>query len=563
MFTQLPAELILLVLYNLDLRSIRTLTLVSKYWKHFIDENESSVYHALAVQHGYIPSRSLDFSLLSSLYSSKSLQGVTDWKSFCQRRVHINRSWAGKTASRYAAYSSTGDAVHRIKVDENAGLIITSFRNGGLRVCDIKENEILWSLPESYVKQYAHLEYGQGYLIFDCLGGSKEVWRLASDIPAGSTSSSKSKITPEQCNASEGASNRHSATYPKGHFKPWAMLKMPRPTRAFRFVYPTLLVGAWDHAFLWDIPSIELIQTIASVQQPEDPVAQFAVVLASAPIYGVSPPRLGALENLNYVEVDSTHVFVCGINALRVFSRATGRCILDVPSARREWGHRKFTLLYESDRYQESVLVNQHTSMEEFSSTSPLPERSVDEFVAVHVSSCGRHLVAMLASSRVVIIKDFEKSPASLFDRMIQIQLGFIFSHSKYLAIHQDHLAVATNNGLFIFSLSDTLNANAEKPLVISRVPYFGYNVYMSNVTCLQLSDAGLYLNWDPAYLAYSEASSEEQDRLESVFRTNVNNRTTRYARMPTGDLIVLLDDEEFLTEIASVCGIDFVPAIE
>jgi hypothetical protein len=98
------------------------------------------------------------------------------------------------------------------------------------------------------------------------------------------------------------------------------------------------------------------------------------------------------------------------------------------------------------------------------------------------------------------------------------------------------------NNGLFIFSLSAALSANANNPLVISRAPYFGYNVYMSNITCLQLSDTGLYLNWDPAYLAYSEASEEEQERLEEIFSTAVNNRPTRYLSMPTGDRMILLD---------------------
>jgi hypothetical protein len=158
---------------------------------------------------------------------------------------------------------------------------------------------------------------------------------------------------------------------------------MPRPTRAFRFSYPCLLVGAWDHAFLWDIPSSELIQTISSIQQPEDPAAAFAVVLANAPAFDAPAPRLSALQDLNYVEVDSRHVFVCGFNALRVFSRASGKCVLDVPSARREFGHRKFKLLEESDKTEDAVLVNQHTNVEELDlSISRLPQRTIDQFVA-------------------------------------------------------------------------------------------------------------------------------------------------------------------------------------
>ncbi|THU97131.1 hypothetical protein K435DRAFT_857933 [Dendrothele bispora CBS 962.96] len=50
-----------------------------------------------------------------------------------------------------------------------------------------------------------------------------------------------------------------------------------------------------------------------------------------------------------------------------------------------------------------------HPLVERISRTPPLSNRRYfDEFTAVHVSSRGHHLIAMLASSRLVVIKHFE-----------------------------------------------------------------------------------------------------------------------------------------------------------
>ncbi|KAJ3746772.1 hypothetical protein DFH05DRAFT_981227 [Lentinula detonsa] len=566
MFTQLPTELTLSVLSFLDLSCISVLPLVCKSWKYLIDENESTVYHRLAARCGYIHSTAVVFNQLPSLYSAKSLASVTNWKSFCQRRVHISKSWVGKASSHYVSYPSSGSKVHRIKVDEKAGIIITSFRDGGLCVSDLTDNQVLWSLPKPYVKQFAHLEYGEGFLIFDRPGGDKEVWRLASDYTSTTV---QSKIHPDQVAASEEAFHGHAATYPRGHFKPWAVLKMPTATSAFRFVYPTLLVGARDHAFLWGIPSCKLTQTITPIQEPEDPSSAFAVVLSNAPPFDAAIPRLGRLGNLNYVDVDHKHVFICGVSALRVFSRATGKCILDVPSARQEFGSRKFSVLYESERQTKgAVLVNHYTDGEVLDVSSSSRLRIIDEFIAVHVSSCGRHLVAMQASSQVVIIENFQGGPSSLYNRMVHIQLGLVRSRSKYLAIHSDHVAVANNNGLFIFSLSAVLeprvnpSTSLSRSLVISRAPFFGYHLYMSNLTCLQLSDTGLYLNWDPSYLEFCHEDEDEQRRLHALFqvRMSATDRTVRHFRTPTGDMIIMLDEDDFFTERSTVCGISFTP---
>ena len=66
-----------------------------------------------------------------------------------QRRLQIQYSWLGKAPSRIVQHrTSPNRRVHRIKVDESAGFIITTSRRGGLAVTDINTDELLWSLPE-------------------------------------------------------------------------------------------------------------------------------------------------------------------------------------------------------------------------------------------------------------------------------------------------------------------------------------------------------------------------------------------------------------------------------
>ena len=74
-----------------------------------------------------------------------------------RRRFQLEKSWGGKAPSKLVSYPATGNIVHRIKVDEKNGLIITSTgfsetpeeRTGpALIVSDMKHpDKVLWSLP--------------------------------------------------------------------------------------------------------------------------------------------------------------------------------------------------------------------------------------------------------------------------------------------------------------------------------------------------------------------------------------------------------------------------------
>lgn len=149
---------------------------------------------------------------------------------------------------------------------------------------------------KTYVRSYAHCEYGNGFLIFDRLGQAKEIWKLASQYE-------NSPLPPDELQAEISFTINKYIPTTKGSFKPWALLTMPEFSRAFRFVYPTLLVAGLDKAYLYDVESGQLQQTVDDTQVPRDGVI---------------------LGDINYAELSSSHVLLCGRRQLRLFERGSG-----------------------------------------------------------------------------------------------------------------------------------------------------------------------------------------------------------------------------------------------
>lgn len=93
------------------------------------------------------------------------------------------------------------------------------------------------------------------------------MWRRSCDC-IGTQRPTESLPSVNQLRASEEAGQRYPSTTHRGHFEPWAYLEMPEEGRAFRMVYPTLLVSGWNRAFLWDVPTARLRATIQDIQMP-------------------------------------------------------------------------------------------------------------------------------------------------------------------------------------------------------------------------------------------------------------------------------------------------------
>ncbi|TFY75094.1 hypothetical protein EWM64_g8917, partial [Hericium alpestre] len=198
---------------------------------------------------------------------------------------------------------SAGDNVHRIKVDEKEEICITTHSNGGLIVSQLLPDRVLWSLPKEYVREYAHCEYSNGYIIFDRRGNTKEVWRLAEHIDSEDAQATASPPDQWQWLFSDCMERKYGPPS-HGHFRPWALLAMPEWTRAYRFVYPTLLSAGERTAFLHDVRTGALVQ-------------QFDI---------------RAVQRVSYVELSARHVLICAED-LSVYARTDGTLILTIDAS--------------------------------------------------------------------------------------------------------------------------------------------------------------------------------------------------------------------------------------
>ncbi|KAF8650742.1 hypothetical protein AX16_005054 [Volvariella volvacea WC 439] len=188
-FLELPVELILRIITFLPIPSVLSLRVVCQTLRDTIDlkQNEQWIFHQIAYRNGWIDKLEKGYEEgVTKRYSIKALHGTDGkrWKSFCKRRFKIDNAWRGtpKSRCRLRQYPATGDSVHRIKVDEEEGFMINTNSTGGLFVTSIDYGFSMWSLPNAYVRGYAHCEYSKGYLIFDRTTGEKEVWRLKRHI---------------------------------------------------------------------------------------------------------------------------------------------------------------------------------------------------------------------------------------------------------------------------------------------------------------------------------------------------------------------------------------------
>ena len=259
---------------------------------------------------------------------------------------------------------------------------------------------------QRYVRPYAHLEYGEGFVIFDRDDGNKEVWRRTED---NTEPSSLVTSFPDARQIQMGESLRPSCA--RAQFSPYALFQMPEHTRAYRFVYPTLLVASLERAFLWNIHTGEMVQVLdaiqnvlpfgagqesghghgqptplASSQSGHAPVGSPTGTGHSPSDAGLQPPTDGNeaprpanqldwlfeadlevededdldflpefLGIIHYVELSERHVIIVGRYLLRVFSRDTGKPILDVPSTMFRYGAVKWEVRSQKWAEQETI----------------------------------------------------------------------------------------------------------------------------------------------------------------------------------------------------------------
>jgi F-box associated protein len=171
----LPVELSLAVLSYLPLSTLCPSHSVSRKWLNFFSQNQSTIFHNAAILHGYTHHATLLLEDALSTHQGDPWEGATDWKDFCKlyitmplpctgvadsespvlvlvlvlgRRSHqLHMNWEGNGRVVARLLRPPGSDVHRLKVDEKAGILITTHILGGLSVTHLFSGVLLWSLP--------------------------------------------------------------------------------------------------------------------------------------------------------------------------------------------------------------------------------------------------------------------------------------------------------------------------------------------------------------------------------------------------------------------------------
>ncbi|KAH9889520.1 hypothetical protein C8Q73DRAFT_793718 [Cubamyces lactineus] len=505
----LPTELILRILAYLPLQALRNFRLSARRWNDFVVSNQSTIYHHAAVLHNFVDDLDILLPQAKVTRGLKFLQDVPDWYQYCRKYFQLQKNWAGEGSASAKYYGGKPFDIHRIKVDEEYGLVITTHNFGGLTVFDMDTTEVLWELSAGYVRRYAHCEYENGFLIFDRIGVSKEVWRLEA-LYNEDEDPVTSFPDESQFEAWQAASQQWPSTSQRGHFRPWALIDTPEFGRAYRFVYPNLLVSGLRKAYLWDVRSGELVLEVENVQGNTTDTG-----------------------DINYVELSATHVFICSSSALRVFSRQNKSLVLEIPSYQLAYGDIRLAV----DRGPAAARHGLASPSEvvkipiEPIDTTALYTASYAEFSAVHVSRDGKDLFAQLSDSRVVAIRDFmrvARGEVTLKKATLEIgktvpPQGMDEHFSIYLAFEHGRTAVITTSGIYPMTLDPThhglldreraarenvnqipreaIDAGLSFPdIIITALPYYYDRRQLGKVSCVQMTETKMFFVWDAMY---------------------------------------------------------------
>lgn len=174
----LPAELILHVLEFAAPSTLASLTRVSRAWHQFIDMDHQDTIYASPRKTDY-PRGAKDFAFLSSGSSfSKYFQGVLSWKDLCKRQTLLSRNWTAVNPETRESIVQVGrNRVWRFKPDFKRRIFLSTSHDGGFHVTDMDTGHIIWELPNTEVRPFAHLEYQDGTAVWDRYGNALEVGR--------------------------------------------------------------------------------------------------------------------------------------------------------------------------------------------------------------------------------------------------------------------------------------------------------------------------------------------------------------------------------------------------
>lgn len=161
MMFELPSELILGVLEFLPASDLATIQTLSRDWNEFLTFHQASIYHNCAVLHGYAGPRATLEEAKRKDYGSDWLVDVESWREYCEslrylagssysRRIgvkyrNLEHRWVYRVPPATTTLPVPGP--HRLKIDEEHGLLLHTNSSGGLSVKCSRTLIHLWQIP--------------------------------------------------------------------------------------------------------------------------------------------------------------------------------------------------------------------------------------------------------------------------------------------------------------------------------------------------------------------------------------------------------------------------------
>ncbi|KAH7090861.1 major facilitator superfamily domain-containing protein [Auriculariales sp. MPI-PUGE-AT-0066] len=497
MLNTLPHELLLTIFTGVSVHDLRTLRLTSTFWNSFVHQYSNALFRNAAIAHDYISTSALDGDPNARLQEAAKWHAIMDlselvtgWEELCKRFASLDHSWNGMWRPglghlpRQLTLRSTGNRVHRFKIVSDEQLAIVTMKRpdvlfawnlpGTLIVADLHTDEVLWALPSTHVRMYAHVEYSCGYLVFDRGGDALEVWRRATDVerkplnPIAVLSQPDSFMFRAAAEASIRAEARteHSLVPDlRGRFVPHALLRTPVAGYAYHLVGTHLVVASQAAlcAFIYDVETGELLDDVALDCHR-----------------GYAPDW----DELRYIEVDPARrrVFVSTEHGVYVYANEDVEVADDESDGVSDDGDRD--LSRPTSWVQQSVFVTRLPTAEACVGASayslpwfPRPSdtweldppfkpiavprlltidfswsASDSEINAAHVSPDGRDMV-MLSDHSIIIMCDFEhpRPENTRFLRLHRVDLHLV--DNEYLAFDGRRIVVGTSDGILIMDV--------------------------------------------------------------------------------------------------------------
>ncbi|KAF8342210.1 uncharacterized protein EI90DRAFT_1315206 [Cantharellus anzutake] len=520
----LSSEVLLAIADRLGVFDLLNIRLLSRFWSNFFLTHESTLYHSACVLHGFAkPHQQLEEAIKEHQTETQKLRGVVSWKGFCQYNVLLDRYWRMGDSlhpprPRIVERSSfTRNIPHRIKIDSSESLIMNTSDDGGLFVRCASTHKDLWCMYQEAVREFAHIEYSNGYAIFDRGENCHEVWVKHSMLPNLQV---PCEPTLEQQQNAEGAVDfENDPENPfRGCMVPFGMLRNPIRTRAYRFVYPLLLVAS-EHdrrVVIWHVPTREIVEEF--------------------PIDGSEGLEGGAWnpdgpDRINYVELSATHVFISLSDRLVVLERGKIAPELNIsqdgiatPSKPPKAGRKVFEFTRES-LWNDTRLcssrahipfknptsdISPHRWITDTNGTFPIARELADGvvFTAVHVSPDGGSFVAVSQEGLILYVENMLEvidvldkaaldSPIEWGDKM---GLWILFSgkHISNLAYDGLKIVLNTPSELCVLHLKDALDYDkrftpSENGLltIVSFSRSDG-----ATVCCIQMSESNIWYTY-------------------------------------------------------------------